>query len=95
MLNESAETPATTEHDVVPAPGAGLELPAPVPDKQPRNQHLKSDDPKNKQFTARATETEAIRINACLQAQGGDIVRTFLKMMDYIEADVFQTFRTK
>lgn len=97
MSAESVENPTPAGRDVATEPAAGLpELPAAAPvAENKRNQHLKVDEPKNKQFTARATETEAARIMACLTAQGGDIVRVFLKMLDYIEADWLQTFKTK
>lgn len=75
-------------------------VPDPIPAKQPRNQHLKVEIPKNKQFTGRATESEYNRINKALQLrkrpdQPYDIVRFCLDMMNHIEADFLQTFKTK
>jgi hypothetical protein len=61
----------------------------------------KSDDPKKFQFTGRATQSEADRINELLevrsQATGKkyDIVRAALEMLDHIEADILQSYRTK
>lgn len=72
-----------------------------LPGRQPRNQHLKIADPKSRQFTGRATEAEFARISRAIEVrkQGKtgtyDIVRLALEMLDYIEADIFQTFKTK
>lgn len=65
-----------------------------------RNQHLKSDDPKCVQFGGRATKSEAERLKEAieLRKQPGktyDVVRLAIDMMDHIEKDVFQTFKTK
>lgn len=74
--------------------------PPAAPARIPRNQHLKVPEPKNRQFTGRATEAEFNRINAGLQARKRgpetyDIVRFCLDMMNHIEGDIFQTFKTK
>lgn len=75
------------EPEVLPPPAA------PVIGKRP---FTSVPEPKNKQFTGRATEKEYERINKALAAHGGmDIVRFALKMMNHIENDIFQTFKTK
>ena len=94
-------TNPTTPDSEVPSQGPetiaehGNGLPAPAP----RNQFVTVPEPKNKQFTGRATETEYSRINAALAArkQAGtyDIVRFCLDMMNHIEDDFLQTFTTK
>lgn len=88
-IQESRATPET-----VPAPG--IELPGLPTAKQPRNQHLKVDQPKNKQFTARCTEAEAQKINAAMVANGKtDIVRLMLYAMDLFGNDFFTSFKFK
>jgi len=86
--------PATPGPEVISEP-----LPAnPAPTQGKR--FVSVDEPKTRQFTGRATEREFERINKALAArkQDGkpyDIVRFALDAMDHIEADIFQTFKTK
>jgi hypothetical protein len=65
-----------------------------------KNQHLKVENPKSEQFTGRCTADEKERIQAAIDAhkrsgETFDIVRLTLKMLDYIENDFLQTFKTK
>ncbi|MGZ3983403.1 MAG: hypothetical protein ACXVJE_19400 [Mucilaginibacter sp.] len=65
-----------------------------------RNHFKKVENPKNISFTGRANADEAERIKEALEArkQPGsfyDIVRFCLDMMNHIEKDFFQTFKTK
>ncbi|MFD1632017.1 hypothetical protein [Pseudopedobacter beijingensis] len=72
---------------------------------KPRNQHLKSADPKKHQFTGRATESEAETINRTIAARkkqlgliengGYDIVRLALDMIKHINNDIFSSFKVK
>ena len=89
------------ETDAIPTVPAAPILPddpAPVP--TPRKTPVTVEEPKNQQFTGRATQKEFDRIKAAITArkQEGktyDIVRLCLDMMDFIEDDIFQTFITK
>jgi hypothetical protein len=90
------DNPNPTIEDAIPT--VPETLPEPVP--TPRNQFLKVPEPKNKQFTGRATQAESDRIEAAIKARKRDgstydIVRFALDMMDYIEDDILQTFKTK
>lgn len=74
-------------------------LPAAAPAIK-RNQHLKVEAPKSEQCTGRATVAEKERIIAAINAhkvpdQTYDIVRLCLDMLDHIENDWLQTFKTK
>ena len=91
--NEIEGTPST-EEIISTENGNGLDT---ATEKQGSvNRFQRKEEPKNKQFTGRATETEAIRIQKAINAQGkGDIVRLLLACLNHIEADVFQTFKTK
>jgi hypothetical protein len=71
-----------------------------VPASKPRNQHLKSPDPKNVQFGGRATQSEAAELRDAIdvnkkEGETYDIVRLALDMKHHIENDVFQSFKTK
>jgi hypothetical protein len=84
----------------VPVEAIPQEAP-PVP--KPRNPFVSVAEPKNKQFTGRATQKESDRIEAAITARKRglppgttyDIVRFCLDMMDCIEDDFLQTFTTK
>ncbi|RFZ84780.1 hypothetical protein DYU05_04010 [Mucilaginibacter terrenus] len=83
-----------------PEPDASQGYSAPAPAALPRNRFATVEEPKNKQFTGRATEREYNRINSALAArkQDGrtyDIVRLCLDMLDHIEDDILQSFTTK
>lgn len=71
------------------------------PIQNPRNQFKKVDEPKNIQFSARAKQKDADKLNELIAARSKknarkmDIVDVALEMKDYIETDVFQTFTTK
>ncbi|ADY51459.1 hypothetical protein Pedsa_0887 [Pseudopedobacter saltans DSM 12145] len=77
----------------------------PKPIVKPRNQHLKSADPKKYQFTGRATESEAETINRAIAARkkqlglsengGYDVVRLALDMIKHINNDIFSSFKVK
>lgn len=92
MSTEIEENPVPEENE----PKTGL---------KPRNQHLKSADPKKHQFTGRATESEAERINKAIVArkkqlnipENGvyDIVRLALDALKHIDNDIFSSFKTK
>jgi hypothetical protein len=74
----------------------GIELPAPQPAKQPRNQHLKVAEPKDKQFAARATANQHLAITAAMQANGcRDIVELMLFSMDLHRKDILTPFKFK
>jgi hypothetical protein len=76
-------------------PVPGIDLPAPSA-KQPRNQHLKVAEPKNKQFAARATESQYNDINAAMQANGcKDIVELMLFSMALHQKDILSPFKNR
>ncbi|TKB96863.1 hypothetical protein [Pedobacter cryophilus] len=93
-----AETP-TQPDGLIGAPVAPLQ---PV---KPRNQHLKAENPKNKQFTGRSTEAEFEKINKAIAARkkqlglaensNYDIVRLALDLLKHIENDFLSSFKTK
>jgi 16S rRNA U1498 N3-methylase RsmE len=88
------------EIETPPTPGAEIEETAETL-RIKRNQHLKIDDPKKHQFTARANQADADIINAALTARERatgrkhDIVTLSIAMIKNIEADILQTFKTK
>lgn len=67
----------------------------------PRRNHFQpTDDPKVVQFSARARQKDADRIKEALEVRKGnkdtyDIVCLVIDCLDYIEADMLQTFKTK
>lgn len=77
------------------------ERPLPPPESPAVRKHpQKVDDPKKFQFTGRATEAEYNRINDAIElhkepGKTFDIVRLVLKMINHIENDILQTFKTK
>ena len=98
------------DHEIIKEPGQGVTeveqaqeaevIPSAPASKKRENNHLKVENPKSKQFTGRATQAEYDRINDVidLHKKPGatyDIVRLVLDMIDHIENDVFQTFKTK
>ena len=101
MENSSIETnpaayPATIEQE---APTVTAPPPEP-PVRNARNQDKRVGDPKVKQFTGRSTKDEYERINDAIELRKQvnkpyDIVRLCLDMMDHIEKDFLQTFKTK
>jgi hypothetical protein len=94
--NSSSEETSAIAVEVVADPVPGIDLPKPQPVKQPRNQHLKVDEPKNKQFTARCTDSEHELISAAMAANGcKDIVRLMLFSIKLHKSDVFSSFRLK
>nr|WP_276898471.1 hypothetical protein [Pedobacter kyonggii] len=91
--NSSSEETPVIAVDVVTNPVPGIDLPQPT--KQPRNQHLKVEEPKNRQFTARCTESEHTLISAVMTANGcTDIVRLMLFSIKLHKKDVFTSFKT-
>lgn len=93
--NSSSEETPVIAVDVVADPVPGIDLPTPQLAKQPRNQHLKVDEPKNRQFTARCTESEHTLISAVMTANGcTDIVRLMLFSIKLHKKDVFTSFKT-
>lgn len=91
---------AVPQHNPQPesegVPGPGIELPAPPTPKQPRNQHLKVDEPKNRQLGGRATETEYNLIQQAIKANGcSDIVRLMLLSIKYHQSDLLSPFKMK
>jgi hypothetical protein len=79
--------------DIPAAPAAG-------PSSPDGKHRLSVDNPKKYQFTGRATKDEAERIAEALEVRKPegktyDIVRLCLDMLDYIEDDYLQTFKTK
>lgn len=86
------------EPHVEPEPAPEVITPPALPVK--RNQHLKIENPKSEQLTGRATREEHARIIRAIQARKKDnepydIVRLALDMLNHIENDIFQTFKTK
>ena len=78
------------ETDTVP----GIELPAPKSAKQPRNQHLRVAEPKDKAFAARCTQSEFDTITKAMQANGcTDIVRLMLLSIDLHKKDFLTPFK--
>ncbi len=74
----------------------GIDLPTPEPAKQPRNQHLKVADPKDRQFAARATAGQHAEITAAMQANGcKDIVELMLFSMKLHRKDILTPFKFK
>jgi hypothetical protein len=75
----------------------------PTPIEKVRNQHLKVENPKNHQFTGRATASEAEIIKRALQArkkqlgidENGkyDIVRLALDTIKHIKKDIFSSLK--
>lgn len=88
-----------SEHELKKEVPADKEAPAgTVP--TPRNQFIKTDTPKIVQFSARATQKDADRIKEALEVrkrgdQTYDIVMLTIDMLNHIESDFLQTFRTK
>ncbi|MGN7988679.1 hypothetical protein ACTJKC_15125 [Pedobacter sp. 22226] len=98
QLNENSSSEETFANviSVVTDRVLGIDLPTPQPAKQPRNQHLKVDEPKNKQFTARCTESEHEAISAAMAANGcTDIVRLMLFSINLHKRDLFSSFKIK
>lgn len=86
-----------SQPETPPVPSASA-----VPVSKPKTGFIKKDeaDIKSVSFTGRATADEAKRLNTALKARQGnrphyDIVRLALDMMNYIEKDFLQTFKTK
>ncbi|MFD2581516.1 hypothetical protein ACFSR6_03380 [Pedobacter vanadiisoli] len=95
QLNENS-TSVDTPSVAVVADDLGIELHQVQPVKQPRNQHLKVDEPKNRQFTARCTESEHRLISAAMAANGcADIVRLMLFSINLHRKDVFSSFKLR
>ena len=77
-------------------PVPGDDTPAPETAKQPRNQHLKVAEPKNKQFAARATESQYNIITAAMRANHcRDIVDLMLFSINLHKNDIFSSFKFK
>lgn len=90
-MSENENTP-NKEAGTVPAQPA----PAPMPANQPRNQHLKVDEPKNRQFSARCTESEYKIIQQAMTANGcPDIVRLMLYSINLHSQDLLTPFKTR
>jgi len=72
-----------------------------VPASKPRNQHLKSPDPKSIQWGGRSTVSEAERIQEVIDRYKPtpeskfDIVRLVIKMLDHANGDFLSPFKTK
>ncbi|MGZ3999163.1 MAG: hypothetical protein ACXVIY_00970 [Mucilaginibacter sp.] len=82
------------DHPTNPAPA-----PTPVSRRVP---FPKVENPKDQQFTGRATYEEAIEIDEAIAAakkkypgRDIDIVRYVLMCIEYIESDILQTFPTR
>ena len=86
-----------TPHPSVEAvPVTGIDLPAPQTVKQPRNQHLRVEAPKNKQFSARCTEQEHQIISSAMRANGcTDIVQLMLYSIKLHKKDIISSFKLK
>ena len=83
-IDHAPEAGKAPEHDV----------PAPKPANQPRNQHLKVDEPKNRQFSARCTESEYRIIQQAMAANGcTDIVRLMLYSINLHKQDLLTPFK--
>lgn len=88
---ENIEVLPSTEPVNVP----GIELPGQQPAKQPRNQHLRVNEPKNKQFTARCTETQFAIINKALNDNDcDDIVQLTLYAIKLFKNDCLTPFKS-
>lgn len=92
--------PEASAEDTTPIPVPIPEPGNPEHETTERKHRLSVDDPKSKQFTGRATTTEYDRIQGALEVRKPegktyDIVRLCLDMLDHIEDDFFQTFKTK
>jgi hypothetical protein len=95
-MNFDANNPVPGENDTLLPEGFEDKNTEQVPAPSLKGRIQKVDEPKIKQFTGRATENEYTRISTAIKAQGtGDIVRFALACINHIEADVFQTFKTK
>jgi len=94
-LNDSPDLNPENEPKEAPVPSNEA---VPVPPK--RHGFPRPDEPKTRQFTARATERQANRIQEALDARRGnrptyDIVMLSIDMLNHIEADWLQSFKTK
>lgn len=73
----------------------GIDLPGQQPVPQPRNQHLKVNEPKNKQFTARCTESDFALISKALKDNNcSDIVQLTLFAINLFKKDFLTPFKT-
>lgn len=94
VVKDNEVNPHKTPESETSVPVAGIELPAPQAGKQPRNQHLKVAEPKDKQFAARATATQHAEITAAMQANGcKDIVELMLFSMRLHRKDFLTPFK--
>ncbi len=98
--NIAEDGDAVPQHNPKPESGAvqvqGIGLPAPQTAKQPRNQHLKVEEPKKMQFGGRATQSEHDLIQQVMKANGcTDIVRLMLLSIKYHENDLLSSFKLK
>lgn len=85
-----------TDPSAVPVPVSAAETATPETVKQPRNQHLKVDQPKSRQFTARCTQEEYDQINDAMKANNRtDIVRLMLFSINLHKNDLFTSFKIK
>jgi len=102
-LTENTDlNPAATAVEQKPDPSA---VPVPVPAdktavpetvKQPRNQHLKTPDPKTMQIGGLCTPTEYTFLKQVIAANGcTDIVRLMLFSIKLHKNDVFSSFKLK
>jgi hypothetical protein len=101
LTENTDQNPAATAVEQKPDPSA---VPVPVPAdqpavpetvKQPRNQHLRSDNPKIKQFSARCTQAQFEKIESAMKANKCvDIVDLMLYSIKLHENDVFSSFKT-
>lgn len=99
---DDIKTPRTTEAPGPDTTSEPVNIPAPLSQKA---RFQRKEEPKNIQFTGRATKTEAEIITEAIKArrkQKGipdgetyDITRFALDCIKYIECDFFQTFKTK
>ncbi|MBK0383544.1 hypothetical protein I5M32_11305 [Pedobacter sp. SD-b] len=93
------QTPPTLEPDTSGVPAAK------ETEKKPRNQHLKSENPKKYQFTARATEQTACTINKAIAARkkqlglaengNYDIVMLALDLIKKNNHDLLSSLKTR
>jgi hypothetical protein len=94
ISNVNDAQPHNPQPPIVSDPGAGIELPAQKSGKQPRNQHLKVAEPKDKQLGGRATQTEFDLIQRAMKANGcTDIVRLMLFSINLHQKDILTPFK--
>lgn len=96
---DDQQNPSGPDIEATQAQEAEVSPSAPASNKR-ENKHLKVENPKNVQFGGRATGKEAERIKEAMslhkkEGETYDIVRFTLDMMNHIENDFFQSFKTK